>query len=270
MKKYLTKRNLYIGLFGVLYFLVGIVSLMHSFAFFGLANNSAMSVMLGCCFEIGQVAVLMSLLTSKKEQGRMMPWVLMVICTIVQIMGNVFSSYKYIMQNSIADLVYFKQPVFVWTDLPDDVTTVIVTYIVGGILPIIALCMTGMVSNYLMDEDPDDNKQIALEEETIKENDDAEEKKESESEGAHEEAGEDAPGDDTDEQGTDEADTQDVKVDDEEDEKVEETEAEPIEDEPIEDEHIEDEHIEDEETEDKPVEDKPITNKPKAHFVNLN
>lgn len=165
MGKYLTKRNLYIGLFTILYLLVGFVSLLHSFAFFGLANDSAMSIMLGCCFEIGQVAVLMSLLTSKKDQGRVMPWVLMVICTIVQVMGNVFSSYKYIMQNSIADLVYFKQPVFVWTDLPDDVTTVIVTYIVGGILPIIALCMTSMVSNYIMDTDPDDNKQLTIEDE---------------------------------------------------------------------------------------------------------
>lgn len=165
MGKYLTKRNLYIGLFTILYLLVGFVSLLHSFAFFGLANDSAMSIMLGCCFEIGQVAVLMSLLTSKKDQGRVMPWVLMVICTIVQVMGNVFSSYKYIMQNSIADLVYFKQPVFVWTDLPDDVTTVIVTYIVGGILPIIALCMTSMVSNYIMDADPDGNKQLTIEDE---------------------------------------------------------------------------------------------------------
>lgn len=269
MRKYLTKRNLYIGLFGVLYFLVGIVSLMHSFAFFGLANNSAMSVMLGCCFEIGQVAVLMSLLTSKKEQGRMMPWVLMVICTIVQIMGNVFSSYKYIMQNSIADLVYFKQPVFVWTDLPDDVTTVIVTYIVGGILPIIALCMTGMVSNYLMDEDPDDNKQIALEEE-ITENDDVEEKKESESEDTHEEAGEDAPGDERDEQGTDEADTQDVKAEDEDEEEGEGVEDEHIEDKAVENKFIEDKPVEDKPIEDKPIEDKPIEDKPKAHFVNLN
>lgn len=165
MKRYLTKRNLYIGLFTILYLLVGLVSLFHSFAFFGLANDSAMSIMLGCCFEVGQVAVLMSLLTSKKDQGRVMPWIVMIICTIVQILGNVFSSYKYIMNNSISDLNYFREPVFVWTDLPDNVTTVIITYIVGGILPIIALCMTSMVSNYIMDTDPNDNKQLSIENE---------------------------------------------------------------------------------------------------------
>lgn len=160
MKKYLTKRNLYIGMFVILYLLVGLVSLFHSFAFFGLANNGPMSIMLGCCFEIGQVAVLMSLLTSKKDRGRVMPWVLMGILTIVQIIGNIFSSYKYMMTNATSDLVYFKDPIFVWTDLPDNITTVIVTYIIGAILPIIALCMTSMVSNYIMDDYPNDNKEL--------------------------------------------------------------------------------------------------------------
>lgn len=182
MKRYLTKRNLYIGLFTILYLLVGLVSLFHSFAFFGLANDSAMSIMLGCCFEIGQVAVLMSLLTSKKDQGRVMPWIVMIICTIVQILGNVFSSYKYIMNNSISDLNYFREPVFVWTDLPDNVTTVIITYIVGGILPIIALCMTSMVSNYIMDTDPDDNKQLSIEDEPTEGEDEPEDSEETEQE----------------------------------------------------------------------------------------
>lgn len=163
MKRYLTKRNLYIGLFTILYLLVGLVSLFHSFAFFGLANDSAMSIMLGCCFEIGQVAVLMSLLTSKKDQGRVTNWLLMGMLTIIQILGNVFSSYKYMMLHSTEDLKYFKEPIFVWTDLPDNITTVIVTYLTGALLPIVALAMTSMVSNYIMDTDPDDNKQLSIE-----------------------------------------------------------------------------------------------------------
>ena len=161
MKKYLTKRNIYIALFTALYLMVGIVSLIHSFAFFGLANSYPMAVMLGVCFEIGQVAVLMSLLTSKKEQSRVMPWVMMCVLTLVQILGNVFSSYKYLMTHSVTDLKYFKEPVFVWTTLPDNVTTVIITYVVGGILPLISLCMCGLVSNYIIDTDPDDNKNLA-------------------------------------------------------------------------------------------------------------
>lgn len=153
MKTFLTKRNVYIGLFTILYLIVALVSLFHSFAFFGLANDTAMSIMLGIAFETGQAAVLLSILTSTKDRSRIMPWVLMIILTIVQILGNVFSSYKYLMTHSVVDLKYFKDPIFIWTTIPDDVATVIITYIVGAILPIIALCMTAMVSNYISDTD---------------------------------------------------------------------------------------------------------------------
>lgn len=160
MKKFLTKRNIYIGLFAILYITVALVSLIHSFAFFGLANDNAMSIMLGTTFEIGQAAVLLSILTSKKDRSRIMPWCLMILLTAVQVLGNVYSSYKYLMTHSTGDLRFFKEPIFIWTTLPDAQATVIITYIVGAILPIVALCMTSMVSNYIEDtsnEDVDDN-----------------------------------------------------------------------------------------------------------------
>ena len=151
MKQFFTKRNIYITLFAILYAVVALVSLIHSFSFFGLANNTGMSVMLGLAFEIGQAAVLFAILTSSKDRSRFMPWALMTLLTLVQIIGNVFSSYKYLMQHNVGDLQYFKEPIFVWTDLPENVTTVLVTYIVGAILPIVALCMTAMIANYLED-----------------------------------------------------------------------------------------------------------------------
>ena len=163
MKKFLTKRNIYIGLFAILYITVALVSLIHSFAFFGLANDNAMSIMLGTTFEIGQAAVLLSILTSKKDRSRIMPWCLMILLTAVQVLGNVYSSYKYLMTHSTGDLRFFKEPIFIWTTLPDAQATVIITYIVGAILPIVALCMTSMVSNYIEDtsnEDADDNSKL--------------------------------------------------------------------------------------------------------------
>ena len=163
MKKFLTKRNIYIGLFAILYITVALVSLIHSFAFFGLANDNAMSIMLGTTFEIGQAAVLLSILTSKKDRSRIMPWCLMILLTAVQVLGNVYSSYKYLMTHSTGDLRFFKEPIFIWTTLPDAQATVIITYIVGAILPIVALCMTSMVSNYIEDtsnEDDDDNNKL--------------------------------------------------------------------------------------------------------------
>ena len=163
MKKFLTKRNIYIGLFAILYITVALVSLIHSFAFFGLANDNAMSIMLGTTFEIGQAAVLLSILTSKKDRSRIMPWCLMILLTAVQVLGNVYSSYKYLMTHSTGDLRFFKEPIFIWTTLPDAQATVIITYIVGAILPIVALCMTSMVSNYIEDtsnEDTYDNNKL--------------------------------------------------------------------------------------------------------------
>lgn len=168
MKKYLNKRNIYITLFALLYVLCSVCSLIHSFAFFGLANNLPMSIMLGTCFEIGQFAVLMSLLTSKKNDGKIMQYILLIILTVVQILGNVFSSFKYLMINSVSDLEYFKKPIFIFTDLPDDITTVIVTWIIGAILPCVCLLLTSMVSNYIMDTDPDDNKNL-IEEDKVQE-----------------------------------------------------------------------------------------------------
>lgn len=161
MTKFLNKRNLYIGSFSFLYVIVAVVSLIHSFSFFGLANTTIMSVLLGIAFEIGQAVVLFSILSTKKEQSKVVPWVLMTVLTIVQVMGNIFASYKYIVTNSVADLQYFKDPIFIWTNLPDKMTTVIVTYIVGAILPIIALLMTSTLADFINGSDaslesPDD------------------------------------------------------------------------------------------------------------------
>ena len=148
-----TKKSIYIGLFSVLYLIVAFSSFFHACAFFGLANNTWMSIILAFAFEVGQAAVLFSLLTSAKDRSRVMPWVLMFMFTLVQVIGNVYSSYKYIVTNSVENLRYFKEPIFIWTSLPDDQATVIVVYLVGALLPIDALLLTSMVTNYLTDEE---------------------------------------------------------------------------------------------------------------------
>lgn len=152
-------KKIYIGLFAVLYLAVAAVSTIHAIEFFGLANNSWMSVILAISFELGQAAVLFSLLTSGKERVKVMPWVLMSIFTLVQVLGNVYSSYKHIITSSSESLRFFKEPIFIWTNLPDDQATVIVTYIVGAILPICALLLTSMVTNQL-EVEPQKNQEM--------------------------------------------------------------------------------------------------------------
>ena len=150
-KKKITKY-IYIGLFAALYFSVALVSGIHAVAFFSLANAPALGVMLAITFEIGQAAVLFSLLTNPNQRKKIMTWVQLSIFTLVQILGNVYSSYKYIVSNSMENLRFFKEPVFIWTDLPDQMCNVIITYLVGGILPISALLLTEMLTSYLYKE----------------------------------------------------------------------------------------------------------------------
>ena len=151
--KKLTTRNIFLCLFAILYLSVAAVSTFHAFHFFGLANNSIMAAMLAGTFEIGQAAVLFSLLTDSANRKRYMQWVLMCILTIVQVLGNVFSSYEYIITNSMESLRYFKEPIFIWANLPDEQANVIVTYIQGSLLPIICLLLTSMVTSYLSKEE---------------------------------------------------------------------------------------------------------------------
>ena len=148
-------RKIFLILFAILYISVALVSTFHAVSFFGLANNSWVSVMLAITFEIGQAAVLFSILIGASGKNKIIPWILMCVLTLVQILGNVFSSYEYLITNSANNLRFFKEPIFVWTDLPDDQCNVILTYIIGAILPIVALLMTSMVTNYLnKDEEP--------------------------------------------------------------------------------------------------------------------
>lgn len=148
MSENLTKK-IYIWLFAALYLSVALVSGIHAVSFFSLANNEVLGVMLAITFEIGQAAVLFSLLTNPNQRKKIMPWLNLGIFTCVQILGNIYSSYKYIVLNSMDNLKYFKEPIFIWFDMPDTQVNVVITYLVGAILPISALMLTEMLTSYL-------------------------------------------------------------------------------------------------------------------------
>lgn len=148
----LNSKKIFLWLFAILYVSVAFVSTFHAISFFGLANSLWIAVMLAITFEIGQAAVLFSILTNATK-SKVIPWILMTVLTIVQVLGNVYSSYQYLITNSESLLRYFKEPIFVWMDMPDQQCNVILTYIIGAILPIVSLLMTSMVTGYLNKED---------------------------------------------------------------------------------------------------------------------
>lgn len=133
-------------LFSLLYISVGFVSTIHSISFFEISNTIWLAVILSIAFEVGQAAVLFSLLTDKTK--RVMPWILMSVLTMVQVLGNVYSSYSYMLQHNPDQVKYFTDSVLFYLQDPDpQVNQVMVSYITGAILPIVSLCMTSMVVN---------------------------------------------------------------------------------------------------------------------------
>ena len=138
MKKILTI------LFSVLYLAVGFVSVYHAINFFAISNEGWLAIILAVAFEIGQAAVLFSLLVNKSKKT--MPWILMIVLTLVQVLGNVYSSYQYAAINSMDEIKYFTDSVLFFVQDPNpQVNQVMISYITGAILPIVALCMTSMI-----------------------------------------------------------------------------------------------------------------------------
>lgn len=75
-----------------------------------------------------------------------MPWILMIVLTLVQVLGNVYSSYQYAEINSMDEIKYFTDSVLFYLQDPNpQVNQVMISYITGAILPIVALCMTSMI-----------------------------------------------------------------------------------------------------------------------------
>lgn len=131
-------------LFSLLYLAVGFVSVYHAISLFSISNENWLAIILAISFEIGQATVLFSLLTSKTK--KIMPWILMGVLTLVQVLGNVYSSYQYAAINSVEEIKYFTDSVLFYMRNPDpQVNQVMISYITGAILPIVALCMTSMI-----------------------------------------------------------------------------------------------------------------------------
>lgn len=139
--------NMFIWTFGLLYVITAFISFYHAIEFFSIGNVGWMSVLLAAVFEIGQATVLASLLLSDNNKV-IMPWVLMIVLTTVQVVGNVYSVFKYMSESVVNYYQYLEKPLLFWIDgLSQDTVMVIISYIIGALLPIVALCMTTMVAN---------------------------------------------------------------------------------------------------------------------------
>lgn len=155
------KKLTLIILFTALYSTSAFVSGFHAIEFFSLANPFWLALLLAITFEVGQATVLFYLLQSHQNQssknklnnfGKYGPWILMTVLTLTQCIGNIYSSHRYMVTRSTDNIKYFTDSVLFFIKDPDpQVNIVFIDYIVGFLLPIVALAMTSMVVEVLKD-----------------------------------------------------------------------------------------------------------------------
>jgi hypothetical protein len=146
----ITNKGLYWGLiitFALLYMCVGFVSTLHSITFFHLANTMSLAVLLGLTYEVGQASVLFSILMSEKNQGKFLPWLLMILLTALQVTANVYASFKYMVQSGTNDWVFWQKSILFGVQSANpEIYQMIISWISGALLPIVALGMTALVA----------------------------------------------------------------------------------------------------------------------------
>jgi hypothetical protein len=117
-----------------------------------MANPFFMALLLSLGFEIGQSSVLFYILMAKEKQK--LPWIIMIILTIVQITGNIYSSFRYIDISGTNNWSYFQRSMLfsVQVDGPE-MYKVIIAWISGAILPIVCLCLTALIAHIIQSRD---------------------------------------------------------------------------------------------------------------------
>jgi len=172
----ITNKGLYWGLiltFGILYLCVGFVSTLHSITFFSLANNLGLAILLGLTYEIGQASVLFSILLTKNKD-KFLPWALMFLLTALQVTANVYASFKFMIGSGSTDWQYWQKSILFGIQASSpEMYQVIISWISGALLPIVALGMTALVAQNIKlateeKEQVDNNKTKKIDENILK------------------------------------------------------------------------------------------------------
>lgn len=155
----ITNKGLYWGLiitFAFLYLFVGFVSTLHSITFFQLANTVGLAILLGITYEIGQAAVLFSILMSKRNKESYLSWALMFLLTALQVTANVYASFKFMATSGNTDWQYWQKAILFGVQAENaEMYQMIISWIAGALLPIVALGMTALVAqnmNFMNEE----------------------------------------------------------------------------------------------------------------------
>ena len=154
-------NKLFIYAFLFLYALVALISFCHAIEFFNIGNVQWMSVTLAFAFELGLAVCLASILIGTNKRNNI-AWLLLTLLVVVQVVGNTYSVFKYISESQVDYYNYLAKPLLFWIqEVSEETVQVIVSWIMGAILPIVALLMTEMVANGIRENQIEDDKAVS-------------------------------------------------------------------------------------------------------------
>lgn len=143
----LLTNKIFIYAFLFLYALVAFISFCHAIEFFDIGNTHWMSIMLAFAFELGLAVCLASILIGTNKKNNI-AWLLLTILVLVQVIGNTYSVFKFISESGYDYYNYLAKPMlFMIEEVSQETVQVIISWIMGAILPIVALLMTEMIAN---------------------------------------------------------------------------------------------------------------------------
>lgn len=143
------------SVFGALYLLVSVISLICSTYFFKLAHSGIMSWALAIGFELGAMSCLLStMVLPRNKQG--LVWIMFVILTLFQCMGNMYAAY--VSLENYMDWI----DMFGLNDMEEISQKRVLAAISGIILPLVALGFIRIMADMLQSNTEDSVEQEAL------------------------------------------------------------------------------------------------------------
>jgi hypothetical protein len=139
-----TERNIF-SWFIIPPVIISIISAYHLIDFFNVGNTNIISTILSLAFEISTAASLVAIIALKglKRSTRFFLWIVIFGLYTLQFIGNIFSVFSYITNESAKKMLDF----FSLSDTINDHR--IISYIVGGIMTIVAFSLTKIASDYI-------------------------------------------------------------------------------------------------------------------------
>ena len=141
-----------ISTFVSLYLIVSVISTIHVIEFFELSNPRWLAVSLAIAFEVGAAASLASLIVLEK-MNKFLVWVLFLILTAMQAMGNTYYAYSHLHDfQSWIELFGLNEEELIYQKR-------VLSIISGAILPLVALGFIKSLVDYIRPEKPSEAKE---------------------------------------------------------------------------------------------------------------